>query len=203
MNKSFLERRIDAGVSLRKIAVEAGVSLSTVRYWVRKFDIKIERHSRDLWNEQELRAAVQGASSKREVLRRLGRRDTGSIYTQLGIMAEKWGIELPVHVWKGKTYKPAVMGNVFRYGSGYNGKALKRYMISFYNVKLKCALCPVADTWQGKPLTLHVDHIDGDHKNNIIQNLRLLCPNCHSQTETYSRKGRASIYPPATNVSKG
>ena len=46
----------------------------------------------------------------------------------------------------------------------------------------KCEVCSVCD-WQGKPITLHVDHINGDPSNDHPNNLRLICPNCHSQTE--------------------
>jgi hypothetical protein len=46
----------------------------------------------------------------------------------------------------------------------------------------KCEVCSVSD-WQGKPITLHVDHINGDPSNDRSDNLRLICPNCHSQTE--------------------
>lgn len=45
----------------------------------------------------------------------------------------------------------------------------------------KCEICGIAE-WQGKKLTLHVDHINGDPGNSHHSNLRLLCPNCHSQT---------------------
>jgi hypothetical protein len=50
-----------------------------------------------------------------------------------------------------------------------------------------CGICSIAN-WNGKVLSLHLDHIDGNPKNNLITNLRLLCPNCHSQTETYCGK---------------
>ena len=46
----------------------------------------------------------------------------------------------------------------------------------------KCEVCSVSD-WQGKPITLHVDHVNGDPSNDRPDNLRLICPNCHSQTE--------------------
>ena len=54
-------------------------------------------------------------------------------------------------------------------------------------VPYACTTCGINE-WQGKPLTLHLDHINGINNDNRIENLRLLCPNCHSQTETYGRR---------------
>lgn len=55
-----------------------------------------------------------------------------------------------------------------------------------------CAGCGLSDTYNGKPITLQVDHIDGDSDNNFPSNLRLLCPNCHSQTETWTGRNKKS-----------
>ncbi|MGE0542259.1 MAG: HNH endonuclease [Dehalococcoidia bacterium] len=48
----------------------------------------------------------------------------------------------------------------------------------------QCAICGISE-WCGKPLTLHLDHINGKNNDDRLENLRLLCPNCHSQTDTY------------------
>ena len=54
-----------------------------------------------------------------------------------------------------------------------------------------CSTCQLSE-WLGKPITLELDHVDGHHENNDWTNLRLLCPNCHSQTPTYKAKNKGN-----------
>lgn len=53
----------------------------------------------------------------------------------------------------------------------------------------RCAWCGISE-WRSAPLVLHLDHINGVANDNRVENLRLLCPNCHSQTPTYCNRRR-------------
>jgi hypothetical protein len=75
-------------------------------------------------------------------------------------------------------------------GKTCNTTKLKKRLIEEGLLKDECSMlnCPSTSTWLGKPLVLQLDHIDGDEANNLLENLRILCPNCHSQTPTYGSK---------------
>lgn len=56
-------------------------------------------------------------------------------------------------------------------------------------IERKCD-CGISDTWNGKPISLQLDHINGNRKDQSLENLRWICPNCHSQTSTFCSKNR-------------
>ena len=66
---------------------------------------------------------------------------------------------------------------------------LKNRLLKEGLIKNICAICDLS-TWNNKQINLELDHIDGNRVNHEFNNLRLLCPNCHSQTDTYRSKNR-------------
>lgn len=86
--------------------------------------------------------------------------------------------------------------NIFKQGMERYEKGLvieravmKRYFL--VSNPYECTICHISE-WIDKPISLHLDHIDGNPSNNNPNNLRLLCPNCHSQTPFYGAKNKGS-----------
>jgi 5-methylcytosine-specific restriction endonuclease McrA len=73
-------------------------------------------------------------------------------------------------------------------GKGLSGH-IRRYLLEKFNKT--CSSCNLSE-WLGDPITLEVEHIDGNSSNNDESNLTLLCPNCHSKTPTYKAKNKGN-----------
>jgi predicted RNA-binding Zn-ribbon protein involved in translation (DUF1610 family) len=76
----------------------------------------------------------------------------------------------------------------FAKNTSRTGKSTRQRILKEKLLPYRCALCGNPGEWQGKKLALEVDHINGDHFDNRLENLRFLCPNCHALTETFSGK---------------
>ena len=72
--------------------------------------------------------------------------------------------------------------------NGEHKSHLRERLIKEGFLENRCALCGMEPEWQGKSLTLQLDHKNGNKRDSRLENLRLLCPNCHAQTPTWGRK---------------
>jgi hypothetical protein len=149
-----------------------------------------------LWDEDKLRAAIVGARSLKEVAANLGLGKHAA--TRLRRAAEEFGVELPVgHGGPDPAIaRAAAIERVFKKGMRrINGERLRRYILDLGVMPYECGICGQPPEWNGKELVLPMDHINGDPTDNRLENLRFLCPNCHSQTETFAGRniGRATL----------
>lgn len=140
----------------------------------------------DNFTEEELRCIVQESNSYREVLKKLGYNTCGGNNNiTLKSRLEKYNIDTS-HFIAAKGIKRNIE-NVLCQNSTASQATLRRWFMKGNYVPYQCSICGISE-WQGKQLVLQLDHINGDNKDNRIENLRWLCPNCHSQTETFCGK---------------
>lgn len=75
-------------------------------------------------------------------------------------------------------------------GCGSSKGRLKKRLIEAGLLTNECGECGQGPVWNGKPITLALDHINGIHSDDRLENLRVVCPNCHSQTSTYCGRNK-------------
>lgn len=147
------------------------------------------------WTKEFLAPIVESSFSKAEVLRKLGLKGGGS-NRQLNKYLMMFSLDI-TH-FTGQAYLKGAriqrrmrpLSEVLVYGSGFDSVYLRKRLIREGILENVCSDCGNPPVWNGKPLVNHLDHINGDSLDNRLENLRILCPNCHSQTPTYCGKGR-------------
>lgn len=160
--------------------------------------------ARRRYTHELLASIVARAYSVAEVLRLLEIRQTGGSHTHISRRIRELGLDTSHFLGQrrnrgiahtgGPAKKPASELLVEKPELAPRTRARKlRRALAEIGTPLRCVVCGLEDHWLGSEITLEIDHINGRHNDNRPENLRLLCPNCHSQTETYcARNIRAS-----------
>lgn len=142
------------------------------------------------YTKEELEEIVKSSSSYKEVLKKVGYTTlNGRNNDTLRRYLNKYNISIE-HFERVSPIKRNEE-NVFCENSTASQKVLRDWYIKGNYSEYKCAICGQEPMWNGIELKLQLDHADGDNKNNVLSNLRWLCPNCHSQTDTFCGKGKS------------
>lgn len=85
---------------------------------------------------------------------------------------------------------------IFAEGSRAPRSKVREFVIRDGLIPYECATCGNKGEWNGKPMALELDHINGVSNDHRLENLRFLCPNCHAVTDTYCGKNKSKKYYP-------
>jgi hypothetical protein len=151
-------------------------------------------NSRYTYSEQELLEAVKTSTSIRQVLEKLDIVPAGGNYQTTNRRIKKLNIDtshFTGQAWnKGKVVGPKrPIEEYLKENSQIQSFKLKGRLIAEGLKEHKCECCGITE-WNGKPAPIELDHINGNHYDNRLENLRILCPNCHAQTDTYRGKNK-------------
>lgn len=151
-------------------------------------------------NEELIEKFVKESYSYAQVLKKLELKPIGGNYRILKNKIKKLNLDISHFTGKGhlkgKTHNwnntKIPLEEILVEQSTYQSYKLKNRLLKENILENKCCECGLENKWNGKELSLHLDHINGISSDNRIENLRLLCPNCHSQTSTYAGKNKAA-----------
>lgn len=139
---------------------------------------------------------IKSSTNISEVLFKLGYSTKGNSWGFSQIRRRMDDLNIDASSFKGKSAiaekrKETVLTAemLFKENCKHNRNCLRRFIIKNNLLPYKCAICGAVE-WNGKTLSLELDHINGINNDNRLENLRFLCPNCHSQTTTYGSRNQ-------------
>ena len=156
---------------------------------------------------EEFKTSVQESYSIAQALTKLGVSPKGGNYRVFKKFKKLYDIDTSHftgqgHL-KGKThnFNTTPLNEILVKDYEYSSNRLRKRLISEGIKEHKCECCGLNE-WLGESIPLELDHIDGDHSNNILENLKILCPNCHAKTPTYRGKNKKNEKSQTTKYKK-
>lgn len=149
------------------------------------------------WTEQQLKCAVRDSFSYRRVLNKLGLREAGGNYSQIKKYIKEY--HLNISHFKGKGWNAGMRGigkpivpleKILVKDSSFQSFKLKKRLFAAGLKPKCCEECGWNKISNDGRMPLELDHIDGNSRDNRLENIRILCPNCHSLKPTHRGRNR-------------
>lgn len=176
-------------------AAELGLDTAHLR------DIKSIRERGKRADDRTLAELVMASNSVTEVLRKGGYQPNGGSFAHVSARIKALGLDTShfgrrkVTGGSNKTREPDEILILLPLGSRRGRADQLRRALLIAGEPHRCSACGQGPEWQGKPLTLQVEHINGNYLDCRRSNLCFLCPNCHTQTSTYARNRQIKTMP--------
>jgi len=158
---------------------------------------------RPSFTEEQVRAAVPNARCYSDVLRAIGLRVAGGNFATIKkYIDEIWRIPTDHFDPRAassvglRRRQPVALREVLVLDSSYNRGDLKRRLYAEGLKARVCELCAQTEEWNGRRMSLILDHVNGDARDNRLENLRIVCPNCNATLETHCGRNKPRGRPP-------
>lgn len=152
------------------------------------------------YSKDTLENLVKESYSYAEVARKLGMHSKGGNYNTLRRNIIKWNIDTKHFVGRGWSKRQKLLNSrtplkfYLDNSKPINPWKLKKKLIAVGIKKNECEICGISE-WNHKPIACQLHHKNGNNKDNRLENLQILCPNCHSQTDNYAGKSLRTTKP--------
>ena len=141
------------------------------------------------YSDEEFKKIVADSLSIRDVLRQLGYNAVSGSISQL-VKERIELLQLDTSHFYTKTPVKRDEKNIFIENSTADQRTLRRWYVKGNYTPYKCSICGLEPFWNNKELTLILDHINGNNKDDRLENLRWICPNCNQQLDTTNGKNK-------------
>jgi DNA-binding transcriptional ArsR family regulator len=175
--RAEVARLLSEGLSRGEIARKLGRSKSTVSYHARRLGAPVDARGARRYDWEAVQRFYDAGHSVRQCQAYFGfsRQTWSAAVKRKAVVPRPYGLPLD---------------ELFLAGVHRGRHNLKRRLVLSGAKRNACETCGLSE-WRGSPITLALHHVNGDRTDNRIENLMLLCPNCHSQTNTFAGRNRA------------